>query len=177
MQKLPSPPHPLQKANSCTLLPVTWPSPAAIPLAETWVWRWGRGGLTLAAGRLSLLGHAQSAPFLLCCAAPRAPAAWAQRALCGGDGICQAAAVRLRAPLHSALLRGRSRPSAARRQSDPRTLCGASDGGRSAGSPERQPTSLDRAPALPTRPLPTRRALHPAGAAGLGLAPSSSDSW
>lgn len=107
---------------------------------------------------------------LLCSAAPGAPAAWAQRALCGGDGICQAAAVRLRAPLHSALLRGRSRPSAARRQTEPPhalrrprwppLLCGASAEGRSAGSPERLPTSSIPRPPSPCVPLPTRPPPH-----------------
>lgn len=72
----------------------------------------------------------------------------------------------MRAPLHSALLRGRSRPSAARRQTEPPhalrrprrppLLCGASTGGAAPGprSANPAPTSLDRAPALPTRPPP-----------------------
>lgn len=126
---------------------------------------------------------AKSLPFR---AAPGAPAAWAQRALCGGDGICQAAAVRLRAPLHSALLRGRSRPSAARRQTDPRTLCGGHGGPLCCAAPllegapgvpaQRPPPSIARPPS-PRVPLPTRRALRPAGAATPGTAPSSRDSW
>lgn len=98
---------------------------------------------------------------------PGAPAAWAQRALCGGDGMCQAARARLRARLRSALLRGRSRPSAARRQPPnspplalrwprwPTVLCGASAGGRSARSLTHLSRLCARLPHAPTRHAPS----------------------
>lgn len=82
----------------------------------------------------------------------------------------QAAAARLRArsaPLGSALLRGRSRPSAARCQPAPRTRCGDRGGplccaaplleGAAPGSSERQPSAhllrlLARPPHVPSSP-------------------------
>lgn len=197
MQKSLSPTHPLQKANSCPLLPATWPSQAAIPPAETWIWRWRREGLTLAAGGLSLPGHPQSGPFppgsaaqsLLCRAAPGAPSpelselfvavmAYARRRRSGcalhSTRLCCAGAVAPQLPA--------ARPS-------PRTLCGGHGGPlccaaplleaqrRVPGAPtQRPPPSIARPPS-PRVPLPTRRALRPTGAASPGTAPSSSDSW